>query len=61
MNRGSAPAEAFVREGIERYDDNEWKIIDSTVPAEPLGANTVQFKSNSSGRWQGDDHLHGRK
>ncbi|MFY9619245.1 MAG: hypothetical protein WAQ99_05490 [Pyrinomonadaceae bacterium] len=45
MNRGSAPAEAFVREGIERYDDNEWKIIDSSVPAEPLGANTVQFKA----------------
>lgn len=45
MNRGSAPAEAFVREGIERYDDNQWKIIESTVPAEPLGANTVQFKA----------------
>lgn len=45
MNRGSAPAEAFVREGIERYDDNVWKIIESTVPAEPLGANTVQFKA----------------
>ncbi|MGZ5437959.1 MAG: hypothetical protein ACXWID_10990 [Pyrinomonadaceae bacterium] len=45
MNRGSAPVEAFVREGIERYDDNEWKIIESTVPAEPLGANTVQFKA----------------
>ena len=45
MNRGSAPAEAFVREGIERYDDNEWKIIESSVPAEPLGANTVQFKA----------------
>lgn len=45
MNRGSAPAEAFVREGIERYDDNLWKIIESTVSAEPLGANTVQFKA----------------
>jgi hypothetical protein len=45
MNRGSAPAEAFVREGIERYDDNVWKIIESSVPAEPLGANTVQFKA----------------
>ena len=45
MNRGSAPAEAFVREGIERYDDNVWKIIESNVPAEPLGANTVQFKA----------------
>lgn len=44
INRGGQPAEAFVREGIERYDDNQWKIIDSATPSEPLGANTVQFK-----------------
>ncbi len=44
LNRGSRPAEAFVREGIERYDDNQWKIVESTVPGEQLGANTVQFK-----------------
>lgn len=44
INRGAQPAEAFVREGIERYDDNQWKIIDSTVPGERLGANTAQFK-----------------
>jgi len=44
MNRGALPAEAFVREGIERYDDNQWKILDSTAPSERLGANTVQFK-----------------
>jgi hypothetical protein len=44
INRGEQPAGAFVREGIERYDDNEWKIVDSTVPSERLGANTVQFK-----------------
>jgi hypothetical protein len=43
-NRGTRPAEAFVREGIERYDDNQWKIVDSTTPSERLGANTVQFK-----------------
>lgn len=43
-NRGPQPAEAFVREGIERYDDNQWKIIESTATSEPLGANTVQFK-----------------
>ena len=43
-NRGVQPAEAFVREGIERYDDNQWKIVESTTPSEPLGANTVQFK-----------------
>ena len=46
INRGSLPAEAFVREGIERYDDNQWKIVESTTPSEPLGANTVQFKVN---------------
>jgi len=44
INRGAQPAEAFVREGIERYDDNQWKIVESTVPGERLGANTVQFK-----------------
>jgi hypothetical protein len=44
INRGSLPAEAFVREGIERYDDNKWKIVESTTPSEILGANTVQFK-----------------
>ncbi len=43
-NRGGQSAEAFVREGIERYDDNQWKIVESTTPSEPLGANTVQFK-----------------
>lgn len=43
-NRGIQAAEAFVREGIEPYDDNEWKIVESTNPSERLGANTVQFK-----------------
>jgi hypothetical protein len=43
-NRGSRDAEAFVREGIERYDDNQWKIVESTSQSERLGANTVQFK-----------------
>ena len=43
-NRGSQPAEAFVREGIERNDNNEWKVVESTTPHERLGANTVQFK-----------------
>lgn len=44
-NRGARPAEAFVREGIEPYDDNQWKIVESTTPGERLGANTVQFKA----------------
>ena len=45
-NRGSLAAEAFVRESIENYDDNQWKITDSNVTGERLGANTVQFKVN---------------
>lgn len=46
-NRGAQAAEAFVREGIERYDDNQWKIIESTpVEGERPAANTVQFKLN---------------
>lgn len=45
-NRGAKTAEAFVREGIERYDDNQWKIVESSVESERLGANTVQFKLN---------------
>ena len=43
-NRGTQPAEAFVREGIERNDNNEWKVVESSTPHERLGANTVQFK-----------------
>jgi hypothetical protein len=43
-NRGARPAEAFVREGIERYEDNQWKITESSAPSERLAANTVQFK-----------------
>lgn len=46
INRGARSAETFVREGIERYDDNEWKIVESSVPHEQLGANTVQFKAS---------------
>lgn len=44
MNRATQSAEAFVREGIERYEGNQWKIVDSTEKSEPLGSNTVQFK-----------------
>jgi hypothetical protein len=46
-NRGAQAAEAFVRESIERYDDNQWKITESSpADGERLGANTVQFKVN---------------
>lgn len=43
-NRGSEPAEAYVRERIEQVHDNQWKIVESTTQSERLGANTVQFK-----------------
>ncbi len=43
-NRGPRPAEAFVREGIERYDNNQWKITESSTTSERLGVNNVQFK-----------------
>jgi hypothetical protein len=45
-NRGSKPAEAFVREGVERFANNQWKIVESTIPSEVLQANTVQFKAS---------------
>ena len=44
-NRGALAAEAIVRETIERYDENKWKLVESTTPSETLGANTVQFKT----------------
>jgi hypothetical protein len=44
INRGSLAAEGFVRETIERYDDNQWKIVESSTTGERLGANTYQFK-----------------
>ncbi len=43
-NRGALAAEAFVRESVERYGDNEWKVLESTTPGEVLGSNTYQFK-----------------
>ena len=43
-NRGARETEAFVRERIEPYDDNQWRVLESTVPAEQLGANLVQFR-----------------
>jgi hypothetical protein len=43
-NRGTLEAEAFVREGVEPYGDNQWTILQSSAPAERLGANTFQMK-----------------
>ena len=44
-NRGPREAEAFVREGVEQFADNQWKVLESS-PAqhERLGANSLQFR-----------------
>ncbi len=43
-NRGALEAEAFVREGVEPYNDNQWTIIEPSAPAERLSANTFQMR-----------------
>ena len=43
-NRGPLAAEAYVRDGIEPYNDNQWTILESSTPGELLGASAVQFK-----------------
>jgi hypothetical protein len=43
QNRGSHAAETMVREDIERYDENQWKVLASSDPHEKLGSNTLQF------------------
>lgn len=43
-NRGRLAAEAFIREGIEGFADNQWTILESSVPGERLGASGAQFK-----------------
>ncbi|HEV3469550.1 MAG TPA: hypothetical protein VG148_09540 [Pyrinomonadaceae bacterium] len=44
MNRGARPAEAFVREGIEQFADNQWTVLESSHPHERLAANSLQFR-----------------
>ncbi len=43
-NRGTLPAEAFIREGIEPFADNQWTILPSSTQGERLGASAMQFK-----------------
>ena len=43
-NRGTRAAEAFVREGVEQFADNQWTVTTSSAPHERLGANSLQFK-----------------
>jgi hypothetical protein len=43
-NRGPAAADAWVRDGIEPFGDNDWTVSENTAPFERLGSNTIQFK-----------------
>jgi hypothetical protein len=43
-NQASRPAEAFIREGIESFGDNQWAVTESSAPSEKLAANSLQFK-----------------
>jgi Uncharacterized conserved protein len=43
-NRSALVNEAFIREGVEPYDNNQWAVIESSAPYEKLGANSLQFK-----------------
>ena len=43
-NRGALDTEAFVREGVEPYGDNQWTIIEPSAPVERLAANTFQMR-----------------
>jgi hypothetical protein len=43
-NRGSQPAEAYVREGVEPFGDNQWNVTESSAQAEKLAANSLQIK-----------------
>lgn len=43
-NRGARAAEAFVREGVEQFADNQWAVLESSAPHERLAANSLQFR-----------------
>jgi len=43
-NRGPRAAEAFVREGVEPFAENQWTILESSHPTEKLAADNFQVK-----------------
>jgi hypothetical protein len=43
-NRAPRAGEAFVREGVEQFADNQWTVLTSSHPHERLAANSLQFK-----------------
>lgn len=44
-NRGARAAEAFIREGVEPFAENQWTVLQSSVPTERLAANSIQMKT----------------
>lgn len=44
-NRGARASEAFVREGLEPFAENQWTILESSHPTERLAANSIQIKT----------------
>ncbi|MBC7932171.1 MAG: hypothetical protein H7Z38_16555 [Rubrivivax sp.] len=43
-NRGARASEAFVREGLEPFAENQWTILESSHTTERLAANSIQMK-----------------
>lgn len=43
-NRGPAEETAFVREGIEHFSTGEWKLTESTHPAQRLSDRMLEFR-----------------
>ena len=43
-NRGALEAEAFVREGVEAYGENQWTLLEPPTQVERLGANAFQVR-----------------
>ena len=43
-NRGAREAEAYVREGVEPHEDNQWTILESSATPERLAANNFQMR-----------------
>ena len=43
-NRGALAVEAYVRDAVEPYGENQWTVVESSATSEKLGANSIQFK-----------------
>ncbi|HUJ73480.1 MAG TPA: hypothetical protein VL359_01425, partial [bacterium] len=43
-NRGTAPATAFVREGVEAWGNGAWTVTQNSHPFQKLGDHMIEFK-----------------